>query len=138
VSAHSDKVSLSNVIRAIGTVFGDIGTSPLYTFAVIVLVTKPKPDEILGIASLMVWTLILIPTVQYAWFAMNLSLRGEGSIIALGEIAQSINKNPKTRMIHRALTIVGIGFRRFKSGSYFRYCYFHNNNVVSCSKIWNR
>jgi len=110
VSANSDKVSLSNVIRAIGTVFGDIGTSPLYTFAVIVLVTKPKPDEILGIASLIIWTLILIPTVQYAWFAMNLSLRGEGSIIVLGEIAQSITKNPKIRLIHRALTIVGIGF----------------------------
>ena len=107
---HNNKTSFSDVIRAIGTVFGDIGTSPLYTFAVIILITKPTIEEIYGIASLMIWTLILIPTLQYAWLAMNLSLRGEGSIIVLGEIAQSITKSEKLRRVHRALVILGIGF----------------------------
>lgn len=107
---HTNKTSFSDVIRAIGTVFGDIGTSPLYTFAVIILITKPTIEEIYGIASLIIWTLILIPTLQYAWLAMNLSLRGEGSIIVLGEIAQSITKSEKLRRVHRALTILGIGF----------------------------
>ncbi|MGC8941834.1 MAG: KUP/HAK/KT family potassium transporter [Sulfurihydrogenibium sp.] len=105
-----DKVTVANVIRAIGSVFGDIGTSPLYTFAVIILITKPKIDEIVGIASLIIWTLILIPTVQYAWFAMNLSLRGEGSILVLGEIASSLTNSKKARLIHRAFMILGIGF----------------------------
>ncbi len=45
-----EKLSISNVIKAFGTVFGDIGTSPLYTFAVIVAFTKPNQNEIIGIA----------------------------------------------------------------------------------------
>lgn len=107
---HTGKTGFKDVIRAIGTVFGDIGTSPLYTLSVIILITKPNLEEIYGIASLMIWTLIIIPTIQYAWLAMNLSLRGEGSIIVLGEIAQSITKSQKLKVIHRALTILGIGF----------------------------
>ncbi|MEJ5173082.1 MAG: KUP/HAK/KT family potassium transporter [Hydrogenothermaceae bacterium] len=107
---HSNSFKISDVIKAIGTVFGDIGTSPLYTLAVIILITKPKPEEIFGIVSLMIWTLIVIPTIQYAWFAMNLSLRGEGSIIVLGEIASSIAKSKKLKIIHKALILIGIGF----------------------------
>lgn len=107
--AH-ERLSIGNVIKALGTVFGDIGTSPLYTFAVIVAFTKPNQNEIIGIASLIIWALILLPTVQYAWFAMNLSLRGEGSIIVLGEIAKSIAKNENLKKLHKALVIIGIGF----------------------------
>ncbi|MEZ0323769.1 MAG: KUP/HAK/KT family potassium transporter [Hydrogenothermaceae bacterium] len=107
---HSNSLKISDVVRAIGTVFGDIGTSPLYTLSVIILITKPKPEEIFGIVSLMIWTLIAIPTIQYAWFAMNLSLRGEGSIIVLGEIASSLTKSKKLKILHKALIIIGIGF----------------------------
>lgn len=107
--AH-EKLSTGNVLKAIGTVFGDIGTSPLYTFAAIIAFTKPNQNEIIGITSLIIWALILLPTIQYAWFAMNLSIRGEGSIIVLGEIAKSITKNEYLKKLHKALVIVGIGF----------------------------
>lgn len=46
-----EKIKLKDIIKAIGTVFGDIGTSPLYTLSVIILITKPKPDEIFGIRN---------------------------------------------------------------------------------------
>lgn len=99
-----------SVIRAMGAVFGDIGTSPLYTFSVIVLLTKPTQQEILGIASLIIWTLIILVTVQYAWFAMNLSIKGEGGTVVLGEIAKSLTNNRKLRNLYRVLVFIGLGF----------------------------
>ncbi len=97
-------------LRAMGAVFGDIGTSPLYTFSVIVLLTKPTQKEIFGIVSLIVWTLIILVTVQYAWFAMNLSIKGEGGTVVLGEIAKSLTKNKKLRDFYRILVFIGLGF----------------------------
>jgi len=101
---------IKNILRAMGAVFGDIGTSPLYTFSVIVSLTKPKPEEILGIVSLIVWTLIILVTVQYAWFAMNLSIKGEGGTVVLGEIAKSLTKSQKLRKFYRVLVFLGLGF----------------------------
>ncbi len=101
---------IKGAIRAMGAVFGDIGTSPLYTLSVIVLLTKPSPHEILGITSLIVWTLIILVTVQYVWFAMNLSIKGEGGTVVLGEIAKSLTKNPKLIKLYRVLVFVGLGF----------------------------
>ena len=60
------------VIKALGLVFGDIGTSPIYTLTVIVSLTKPSQESIYGIISLIVWTLIILVSVEYAWLAMGL------------------------------------------------------------------
>nr|WP_211248374.1 KUP/HAK/KT family potassium transporter [Thermodesulfobacterium hydrogeniphilum] len=98
------------VLRAIGAVFGDIGTSPLYTLAIIILLTKPSPQELIGVSSLIIWTLLLLVTVQYAWLAMNLSLRGEGGTVVLGEIANSLTHNIKFRKIYRILVFIGLSF----------------------------
>lgn len=69
-----------------GIVFGDIGTSPIYTLPIIFTLTQPTRDNIFGVLSLVFWTLITLVTIQYAWLAMNLSIRGEGGIIVLKEI----------------------------------------------------
>ena len=60
------------IVKSMGLVFGDIGTSPIYTLTVIMTLTKPDPEHVLGILSLIVWTLILLVTVEYAWLAMSL------------------------------------------------------------------
>src|ERR1700674_2572652 len=72
-------------LAALGIVFGDIGTSPLYTFKTIVNLTGARPDAsaILGVLSLVVWTLFLITTVKYVSFAMRVDNDGEGGILAL-------------------------------------------------------
>ncbi len=101
---------LQGFIRSMGAVFGDIGTSPLYTLSVILLLTRPKGEEIIGVVSLIVWTLIILVTLQYAWFAMNLSLKGEGGTIVLGEIASSIVKGKRLRKVFRFLVFLGVGF----------------------------
>jgi KUP system potassium uptake protein len=76
----------SGVIKSLGLVFGDIGTSPIYTLTIIFGVIAPTLDNIFGILSLIVWTLILLVSVEYAWLAMSLGRRGEGGTIVLKEI----------------------------------------------------
>src|SRR5246127_4271961 len=72
-------------LAALGIVFGDIGTSPLYTLktAFDFLNGEPTPDRILGILSLLVWTLFMITTVKYVVVAMSIDNEGEGGILAL-------------------------------------------------------
>ncbi len=72
-------------LSALGIVFGDIGTSPLYTFKTILAATEKSPDaaSILGALSLVLWTLFIITTVKYVLFAMRVDNDGEGGILAL-------------------------------------------------------
>lgn len=72
-------------LTALGIVFGDIGTSPLYTFKTILNMTAKTPDPsiILGALSLVLWTLFIVTTVKYVSFAMRFDNDGEGGILAL-------------------------------------------------------
>jgi KUP system potassium uptake protein len=72
-------------LAALGIVFGDIGTSPLYTFKTVLNLTAKTPDAstILGVLSLVLWTLFIITTVKYVSFAMRVDNDGEGGILAL-------------------------------------------------------
>ncbi|WP_243372247.1 KUP/HAK/KT family potassium transporter [Geotalea sp. SG265] len=74
------------IVKSMGLVFGDIGTSPIYTLTVIFALTKPTEANVFGILSLIVWTLIILVTVEYAWLAMSLGRKGEGGTIVLKEI----------------------------------------------------
>ncbi len=72
-------------LAALGVVFGDIGTSPLYTLKTVLDYTGPHPDAsaTLGALSLIVWTLFIITAIKYVNFAMRVDNDGEGGIIAL-------------------------------------------------------
>src|SRR5215470_7265327 len=71
-------------LAALGVVFGDIGTSPLYALKAVLDVTRHNPStEILGALSLIVWTLIIIASVKYITLAMRVDNDGEGGILAL-------------------------------------------------------
>jgi KUP system potassium uptake protein len=72
-------------LAALGIVFGDIGTSPLYTLKTILSITPgtPTKDVLLGVLSLIIWTLIIITSVKYVAFAMSIDNDGEGGILAL-------------------------------------------------------
>lgn len=74
------------VIKSFGLVFGDIGTSPIYTLTVIFALTKPTYDNVLGILSLVFWTMTILVTAEYSWLAMKLGRKGEGGTIVLKEI----------------------------------------------------
>ncbi len=72
-------------LAALGIVFGDIGTSPLYTLktAFDFLGGDATPDRILGMLSLVFWTLFIITTLKYVMVAMSIDNDGEGGILAL-------------------------------------------------------
>jgi KUP system potassium uptake protein len=85
------KGSSSVIIAAIGVVFGDIGTSPLYTIREAfgpVYGLRATDANVLGILSMVFWSLILIVTIKYVSIVMRADNRGEGGIMALMALAQ--------------------------------------------------
>ena len=73
-------------LAALGVVFGDIGTSPLYTLKTVLDVTggaHSEPAAILGPLSLILWTLIIVTSLKYVSFALRVDNCGEGGILAL-------------------------------------------------------
>jgi KUP system potassium uptake protein len=72
-------------VSALGVVFGDIGTSPLYTFKTVLALAggRPDPAVILGALSLVIWTLIVVTMIKYVSFAMRFDNDGEGGVLAL-------------------------------------------------------
>ncbi|MDD1725204.1 MAG: KUP/HAK/KT family potassium transporter, partial [Methanospirillum sp.] len=100
--------SFSSVVKATGLVFGDIGTSPIYTLSVLFLLVTPTPVHIFGTVSMIFWTLIIIVTLQYAFLAMSLSLKGEGGVIVLKEILSPMVKSRPGMAVATFLTFAGV------------------------------
>ena len=99
---------MKGIIKALGLVFGDIGTSPIYTVTVVFLILEPTAQNIIGVLSLIFWTLIFLPTIQYNLLAMSLSIRGEGGTIVLAEIFKSLLKSAKSKTVVAFLSFVGV------------------------------
>jgi KUP system potassium uptake protein len=99
---------LKSVVKSLGLVFGDIGTSPIYTLTVIFLLLKPTVDNVMGVLSLVVWTLIILVSVEYAWLAMSLGEKGEGGTIILrGHLIRLLKKGRGVVFV-TILTFIGI------------------------------
>jgi KUP system potassium uptake protein len=96
------------VIKSLGVVYGDIGTSPIYTLGIVLLLIKPTHEAIFQILSLITWTLILLVTVQYAWLATSLSKRGEGGTVVLVQLLLPYLKQAKAVAIVSVLGFIGI------------------------------
>jgi KUP system potassium uptake protein len=99
---------VGGIVKSMGLVFGDIGTSPIYTLTVIFAITKPTLDNVLGILSLVVWTLTILVSVEYAWLAMSLGRKGEGGTIVLKEILVRLLKSGKRVAFVGFLSFVGV------------------------------
>jgi KUP system potassium uptake protein len=99
---------MKGIIKALGLVFGDIGTSPIYTVTVVFLLLQPTAENIVGVLSLIIWTLVVLVFLQYDWLAMGLSIRGEGGTIVLKEILAPLVANKKKTAFITILSFVGI------------------------------
>ncbi len=80
---HLTPLSTSGVLVSLGIIYGDIGTSPIYTLRFIVGDHVITEELIFGGLSCVFWTLTLITTIKYVYFALNADNRGEGGIFAL-------------------------------------------------------
>ena len=98
------------IINSLGLVFGDIGTSPIYTLTVIFILLKVTEENVLGVLSLIIWTLVTLVTIEYSWLAMSLSKKGEGGTIVLKEILVPLLKSGRKVTIITLLSYIGISF----------------------------
>ncbi len=96
------------IIKSLGLVFGDIGTSPIYTLTVIFLLLEPTVDNVMGVLSLVIWTLIILVSVEYAWLAMSLGEKGEGGTIVLRGKLIRLLKTGRGAVFVTILTFIGI------------------------------
>src|SRR4051794_34330026 len=87
------------IIGAIGVVYGDIGTSPLYTLRQCFTGLHRldlSPANILGILSIIFWSLVIVVTLKYVTLIMRADNRGEGGILALTAlVSRGLEANPR-------------------------------------------
>jgi KUP system potassium uptake protein len=107
---HPRALPLPATLGALGVVYGDIGTSPLYALKEAVRAAahggQPTSDAILGTVSLILWALILIISIKYALLILRADNRGEGGIVALLALLSARNARPGTWRAQ--LLIVGL------------------------------
>lgn len=102
----SEKKLAPLALAALGVVFGDIGTSPLYAFSQCFSPRNPATQlNVLGILSLVIWALIVVVCIKYIAFMMRADNDGEGGILAL--LAQ-VARKPKTEGMPIALGAVAL------------------------------
>ena len=103
---------LALAVGALGVVFGDLGTSPIYTIQTVFDPTDPHPvpitkDSIYGIVSLVFWSVTLIVTVTYVLLVMRADNDGEGGIMALITLVRKWGRKGRTVAILSSLGIFG-------------------------------
>ncbi|MDB6127730.1 MAG: potassium transporter, partial [Verrucomicrobia bacterium] len=105
----STKIGLS--VGALGVVFGDIGTSPLYTMKECLahLPDVPRTEGVLGILSLIFWSLILVVSVKYLFFVTKADNQGEGGIFALLALIHMKRENQHRTRLGFAVIMILIG-----------------------------
>jgi KUP system potassium uptake protein len=98
------------VLAALGIVFGDIGTSPLYALQTVFSIdhgaVRPTPGDVYGVISLMFWSITLIVSVKYVSVVMRADNEGEGGVMALAALARRLYAGRTSRT--GLLLVVGI------------------------------
>jgi KUP system potassium uptake protein len=98
------------VLGAIGVVFGDIGTSPLYALKETFAGAHPLPvmqANVMGVLSVMFWTIMLLISLKYVMIVMRADNRGEGGALALLALVSNLTKNhPRTKWFVTALGLI--------------------------------
>ncbi|MCX5773013.1 MAG: KUP/HAK/KT family potassium transporter [Fusobacteria bacterium] len=100
--------SVKKVIKALGIVFGDLGTSPIYTLTVIFIFIPITKENVFGIISLIFWTLMIIVTIGHVWLAMGINKNGEGGTVVLAEILRPYLKRGKSALVVLILSMLGL------------------------------
>jgi KUP system potassium uptake protein len=98
------------LLGVLGVVYGDIGTSPLYALRASLLhfaADGLETWEILGVLSLIFWSLVLVVTIKYVLLIMRADNRGEGGILALMALAQRVTRGPRGRNLVMLVGIAG-------------------------------
>jgi KUP system potassium uptake protein len=110
-AAHSGGL-FGLALGALGVVFGDIGTSPLYAMQTVFSIdhnlVRPTPEDVYGVVSLIFWSVTLIVTIKYVVFVLRADNDGEGGIMALAALVRGVStSNARRAAIALSLGVVG-------------------------------
>ncbi len=111
-SAGGSRAGTALVVAALGVVFGDIGTSPLYALQTVFSLdngaVRPTPGDVYGVVSLMFWSATLIVTVKYVMVLMRADNDGEGGVMALAALAQRLYRGRGRAPVLLVVGVVGV------------------------------
>src|SRR5689334_23158029 len=106
--AHGRGIGLG--LAALGVVFGDIGTSPLYALQTVFTIdqgaVRPTPDDVYGVISLMFWSVTLVVSVKYVGIVMRADNEGEGGVMALIALVRRLLGEGRSSA--RAIVLLGV------------------------------
>jgi KUP system potassium uptake protein len=106
--AHGRGRLAALMLGATGVVYGDIGTSPLYTLKTIFTIHPAIAEaDVLGVLSLIFWSLMLVVTVKFVFVIMHADNRGEGGVLALSALARQ-GLNRRSAAVVAALGLLGM------------------------------
>jgi KUP system potassium uptake protein len=110
-AAHSGGL-FGLALGALGVVFGDIGTSPLYAMQTVFSIdhnmVRPTPEDVYGVVSLIFWSVTLVVTIKYVVFVLRADNDGEGGIMALAALVRGVSaSNARRAAIALSLGVVG-------------------------------
>ncbi|MHB8260029.1 MAG: KUP/HAK/KT family potassium transporter [Bacteroidia bacterium] len=108
-SIHSKKVTAASILVALGIIYGDIGTSPLYVLKAIMGERQIDETLVFGGISLIFWTLIFQTTIKYVWLTLKADNHGEGGIFSLYALVQRNGKYLVIPTILGATTLLSDG-----------------------------
>jgi len=99
------------IIGALGVVYGDIGTSPIYALRESIAATAGltgTENAVLGVLSLMFWSLVIVVTIKYVLLIMRADNRGEGGILSLAALALRLATSKRAQAFVVGLSIIGV------------------------------
>jgi KUP system potassium uptake protein len=109
-TVHDTKTFLFLSVEALGVVYGDIGTSPLYTLSSILLsLRSPTDEDVIGATSLVIWSILIMVTLKYGSFILTADYRNEGGIFALCSLllSKSSTLSSRAKMAASITCIIG-------------------------------
>jgi KUP system potassium uptake protein len=112
---------LALMLGALGVVYGDIGTSPLYAVQTVFSIdggaVRPTPGDVYGVISLIFWSITLIVSIKYVVFIMRADNDGEGGVMALAALARRVLGTANARVASILLTVGVLGASLFYGDS---------------------
>ena len=92
-TSHTNKVTIASLLVALGIIYGDIGTSPLYALRAVIGERPIDMQLVFGGVSCIFWTLVFQTTIKYIWLTLRADNKGEGGIFLYMLLFQSMVKN---------------------------------------------
>lgn len=108
-SIHSNRVTIASLLVALGIIYGDIGTSPLYVLKAVVGTRVIDETLVLGAVSCVFWTLLIQTSIKYIWLTLKADNDGEGGIFSLYALVRRYGKKLVIPTILGATTLLADG-----------------------------